>query len=128
MATVIELSSPMPQTQRGVSKLSLLTTFLLIASFLTFGLKVAPLYVDDNVITGICSELIESGEIDGMNVRDLRTRVNNSLRINNVMDFDTSAITLTRENGQAIISIEYERRVELVANLDVVARFSHRIP
>jgi hypothetical protein len=117
----------MPKAQRGVSKLGLLMTFLLITSFLTFGLKVGPLYIDDNVITGVCNDLIETGEIDDMNVRDLRTRVNNSLRINNVTDFDTSAITLARENGQAIITIEYERRVELIANLDVVARFNHRI-
>ncbi|MBT5718208.1 MAG: DUF4845 domain-containing protein, partial [Gammaproteobacteria bacterium] len=46
-----------------------------------------------------------------------------TLRINNITDFDLSNITLRKESDQAIISIAYERRVELIANLDVVAKF-----
>jgi hypothetical protein len=49
--------------------------------------------------------------------------VSNTLRINNVTDFDLSSITTRKENDQAIIIIAYERRVELAANLDVVAKF-----
>jgi len=98
--------------------------FILIMSFLTFGLKVVPLYVDHNLITGVCEELIESGEAANMTTTDIRQRVSNTLRINNVTDFDLSAITVRKENDQAIITIAYERRVELVANLDVVAKFN----
>ena len=97
--------------------------FILIVSFLTFGLKVVPLYVDHNLITGVCEELIENGEAANMTTTDVRQRVSNTLRINNIRDFDLSAITMRKENDQAIITIAYERRVELVANLDVVAKF-----
>ena len=48
--------------------------------------------------------------------------VSNTLRINNVTDFAPSSITMGKGNDQAII-IAYERRVELAANLDVVAKF-----
>ena len=109
--------------QAGVSKFGMLMVFILIVSFLTFGLKVVPLYVDHNLITGICEELIENGEAANMTTRDVRQRVSNSLRINNITDFDLSAITVRKENDQAIITIAYERRVELAANLDVVAKF-----
>jgi len=109
--------------QAGVSKFGMLMMFILIAAFLTFGLKVAPLYVDHNLITGVCEELIENGEAANMTTSDVRQRVSNSLRINNITDFNLSAITVRKENDQAIISIAYERRVELIANLDVVAKF-----
>lgn len=109
--------------QAGVSKFGMLMVFILIVMFLTFGLKVAPLYVDHNLVTGICEELIQSGEATNMTLSDIRERVSNTLRINNVTDFNLSSITLRRENDQAIISIVYERRVELIANLDVVAKF-----
>jgi len=46
--------------------------------------------------------------------------VSNTLRINNVIEFGLSSITMRKENGQAIIIIAYERRVELTANLDTV--------
>ena len=98
--------------------------FIVIVSFLTFGLKVVPLYVDHNLITGVCEGLIESGEAANMTTTDIRERVSNTLRINNVYDFDLSAITARKENDQAIITIAYERRVELAANLDVVAKFN----
>lgn len=112
------------KAQRGVSKFGLLMMFVLIAGFLTAGLKVAPLYVDHNLITGICEELVENGEAVNMTITDVRNRVSNSLRINNVTGFDLSDITMRKENNQAIITIDYERRVALVANLDIVAKFN----
>lgn len=109
--------------QAGVSKFGMLMVFILVATFFTFGLKVVPLYVDHNLITGVCEELIESGEADNMTVSDIRQRVSNTLRINNVSGFNLSSITMRRENDSPIITIAYERRVELAANLDVVAVF-----
>ena len=58
-----------------------------------------------------------------MTVSDVRNRVANSLRINNVTGFELSNIGLRRGNGVPIITVAYERRVELIANLDVVAKF-----
>ena len=98
--------------------------FILVVSFLTFGLKVVPLYVDHNLVSGVCEELIENGEAANMTITEIRQRVSNTLRINNVTDFDLSSITLRKENDQAIITIAYERRVELAANLDVVAKIN----
>ena len=49
--------------------------------------------------------------------------VSNTLRINNVIEFGLSSITMRKENDQAIIIIAYERRVELAENLYVVAKF-----
>ena len=109
--------------QLGVSKLGLLVLFILIAGFLTAGLKVAPFYVDHNLITGICEELIENGQADTMSITEIRERVSNSLRINSVRGFDLSDIKKRTENGNPIITIAYERRVELIGNLDVVAKF-----
>lgn len=117
-------SIPSMQSQLGVSKFGLLMLFVLISGFLTVGLRVAPLYVDHNLITGICEELIENGQANSMTITDVRNRVSNSLRINSIVGFDLSDITMRKENNQSIITIDYERRVELVANLDIVARFN----
>ena len=113
--------------QNGVSRFGLLMLFLLIGGFLTFGLKVGPIYIDYNVITGICRELLSSGEAEDMSTREIRERVGNALRINNISDFDLSSIRLQRESNRPLITIEYERRVELVGNLDIVAKFDHSL-
>jgi len=109
--------------QRGVSKFGLMMLFIMIMIFLTVGLKVIPIYVDHNLITGICEDLIENGEAVNMTTTELRARVSNGLRINNIRDFDLSSIRLRKQNNKPIITINYERRVELIANLDVVAKF-----
>ena len=85
--------------QQGVSKLGLLVMFFLVAVFLTAGLKVVPLYIDHNLIVGICDKLIETGEAENMTITDIRLRVSRTLRINNVRDFDLNSITLRRENS-----------------------------
>lgn len=113
------------ENQTGVSKLGLVVMFLLIALFLTAGLKVVPLYIDHNLVTSVCKALIENGEADNMTLTDIRNRVSNTLRINNVYGFDLNSISLRRENNKAIIMLNYERRVELFANLDVVAKFDN---
>ena len=109
--------------QASVSKFGLFVGFILIMLFITFGLKVVPLYLDHNLISGVYEELIENGGAANMTITEIRQRVSNTLRINNVTDFDLSSITTRKENDQAIIIIAYERRVELAANFDVVAKF-----
>jgi hypothetical protein len=121
--TMKQLNKKSLRHQVGASKFGLLMIFILLAVFFTFGLKVVPLYVDHNLVTGICKKLIENGEAENMTVNYIRQRVLNTLRINNITDFNLSSITLRKESDQAIISIAYEHRVDLKANLDVVAKF-----
>ena len=109
--------------QRGVSKTGLLLLVVMLGLFFTFGLKVGPIYVDHNLITGLCQDLIDNGEANNMTIGDVRNRVSNTLRINNVTDFDLSSIRMRKESGEAIITIAYEKRVPLIANLDIVAVF-----
>lgn len=109
--------------QRGISKLGLLMLLVLITGFFTVGMKLGPIYIDHNLITGISQDLIDNGEASNMTVGDLRQRVSDGLRVNNIRGFDLTDITMRKDNGNPIITIAYERRVELVANLDVIATF-----
>lgn len=118
-----ELKVSSLKRQVGASKLGLLMTFLLIAFFLSFGLKVGPLYLDHNIVTSYTETLLESGELGSMSTSELRRKVGDNLRINNVMNFDTTSIRLSKEDDKPVVTIAYEKRVELFLNLDVVAKF-----
>ncbi len=117
------LTSNSLRRQQGVSKSGLLLLVVLITLFFTVGLKVGPLYVDHNLITGICQDMIDNGEAANMTITDVRESVAATLRINNVTGFDLADIRMRKENGNAIITIAYERRLPLFANLDIVAVF-----
>ena len=113
--------------QRGISSAGVLLIAVLLGLFFTVGLKVGPLYVDHNLITGLCQDLIDNGEANGMTVTEVRDRISSTLRINNVTDFDLNSIRTRKENGEAIITVGYEKRVPLIANLDIVATFDESL-
>jgi hypothetical protein len=113
--------------QRGISSAGVLLIAVLLGLFFTVGLKVGPLYVDHNLITGLCQDLIDNGEANGMTVTEVRDRISSTLRINNVTDFDLNSIRMRKENGEAIITVAYEKRIPLIANLDIVATFDESL-
>jgi len=113
--------------QRGISSDGALLIALLLGLLFTVGLKVGPLYVDHNLITGLCQDLIDNGEANSMAVTEVRDRISSTLRINNVTEFDLNSIRLRKENGEAIITVAYEKRVPLIANLDIVATFDESL-
>ena len=113
--------------QRGISLAGVLLIVVLLGLFFTVGLKVGPLFVDHNLITGLCQDLIDNGEANGMTVTEVRDRISSTLRINNVTDFDLNSIRMRKENGEAIITVAYEKRVPLIANLDIVATFDESL-
>ncbi len=113
--------------QRGISSAGVLLIAVLLGLFFTVGLKVGPLYVDHNLITGLCQDLIDNGEANGMTVTEVRDRISSTLRINNVTDFDLNSIRMRKDNGEAIITVAYEKRVPLIANLDIVATFDESL-
>jgi hypothetical protein len=113
--------------QKGFSKIGLLLTLVILICVLTFGLKVLPIYIDHNYVKNIAQELVESGEAAGMTQAEVRNYIASGMRVNNVHDFDLDAITSTRSNGNATIGIEYEKRVPLVSNIDVIVSFADRI-
>lgn len=113
--------------QNGFSKFGLLMTLVVLVTTLTFGLKVLPIYIDHNFVRGLAESLVESGRAATLTQAEIRGEVSNSLRVNNIRDFDLNSITSTRANGAAVITIVYERRVPLFSNLDVVVSFDDRI-
>ena len=113
--------------QQGISSAGVLLIAVFLGLFFTVGLKVGPLYVDHNLITGLCQGLIDNGEANSMTVTEVRDRLSSTLRINNVPDLDLNSIRLRKENGEAIITVAYEKRVPLIANLDIVATFDESL-
>lgn len=114
-------------SQHGFSKFGLLMTLVVLVTGLTFGLKVLPIYIDHNFVRGQAEALVESGRAATLTQAEIRGEIGNSLRVNNIREFDLNSITSTRNNGVAVISIVYERRVPLFSNLDVVVSFDDRI-
>jgi hypothetical protein len=118
--------SSLPRSQRGFSKFGLLLLVVLVSG-LTFGLRILPVYLDHNFVKGVAEDLVASGRAATLTQAQMREEIANGLRVNNVRDFNLNSITLQRENASPVLVIDYERRVPLVGNVDVINSFDDRI-
>ncbi len=117
----------LPRSQRGISRFGHLLLLIVLVGGLTFGLKIVPVYLDHNFVKGAVEDLIASGRAASLTQAEVREEIASALRVNNVRDFNLNSITLQRENASPVLVIDYERRVPLVGNIDVIISFDDRI-
>ena len=114
----------MPQKQQG----SFYSTIIIVAIFgfvLTAALKVAPLYMDNNVVVDTMEGIIANNDITEMTVAEIRSNLSRTLMVNNV-DLPGDAIKDVREGNKDYIVISYERRTPLFYNISAVVAFHNR--
>lgn len=114
----------MPKTQVG----GFYSTVIIVAMFglfLTAGLKLAPLYMDNNVIVDAMEGVIANNDISGMSVGEIRSALSRTLIVNNV-DLPGDAMTEVREGSTDYIVISYESRTPLFYNISAVVAFENR--
>jgi|SRR5688500_681311 hypothetical protein len=114
-------------SQRG----SYYTGILMFAMFvllLVCGMKIAPAYIDNNIIRNSVENLATTGELRSMTLAELRTTLMRNLNTNNIKDFDASNVVINREGNAEFVDINYEKRIHLFRNIDAVVSFSERFP
>jgi hypothetical protein len=110
--------------QRG----SIYTTMILaalVAIFLVVVLKIAPAYIDNNVIRNAMQGIQADNDIAAMSLPQLRTLLMRTLNTNRI-DFDSSNIVVVRVGTNEYVDINYETRVPLFYNVDAVVKFQNR--
>ena len=110
--------------QSGVTILGFMLILLVGAFLLTAGFKLGPLYIDNQFIR----ESIESLENENyreMTDRQIKAYISNTFIINNIRDLDGRDIIISREKHRLFVSLDYEKRVNFMGNLDVVVSFEN---
>lgn len=107
----------------GMSSISLLMLIVVVAFFGLCGFKLAPLYMDNFTLNSTLKNLdVPRGQLNDMTSTEIRDAMGKAFAVNGVTrqprDFNIS-----RDSGRVTISIDYEERVPLIYNLDVVATF-----
>jgi len=114
----------LPQRQQG----SFYSTVIIVAMFgifLTAALKIAPAYMDNNVIKNTMEGITANNDLSEMTITDIRDSMMKTLNINNVA-LNGDALQLVQEGSREYVDINYERRVPLFYNISAVVSFNHR--
>lgn len=115
----------MKHSQQGVTFIGLMIILMLIAFFTLITLKILPIYMDDWKVSSLLDGFKEEPLITQKSPAEVRTLIGRRMKIGYVDHVKLAQFDVEKKDGKLILSIEYEYRVNLVGNLDVIAAFNH---
>ncbi len=114
--------------QAGMGWLGWTVIVLMAGSVGLFGLRLVPIYMDYFHVLDVARTLSREAGVAQKNKNELRTLVAQRFRQNNLYKMQPSVLKFSKGAGQRlIVHIDYEERVNLFANIDIVAVFDKRI-
>lgn len=121
---MITMHKPLPRKQQG-SFYSTVVIVVMFGIFLTASLKIAPTYMDNNVIQNAMEGIAANNDMAEMSLAEIRSNLMRTLNTNNV-DLDASKVLLVSEGNKDYIEINYTSEVPLFYNISAVMSFENR--
>ncbi len=118
-----------PARQRGMSSIVFLIVAGAGALALVCALKILPLYIEnwsiDSILDGVAEEYLASKE--SSTSKSLRSSIAKRFNINQINGISSKDIEIERTKSHYLVSANYERRVALFGNIDVVVKFENNV-
>ena len=113
----------MKRMQRGMTMLGFLITLSVVILFIFCGMKIVPMYIEFYSVKKMLATISNNPEAASAPKDKIRALFARSLQIDYVKIIKPEMLKIeTTESGYNLV-MDYERREELVANLDVVGKF-----
>lgn len=111
--------------ENGMTYLGMLIMLIVIAFFAIVLIKVAPLYMEHFKVKSSLDSLAQEAKDDQsvLSPIEIEKHLLNRLSINDVQHVTKDDIKITRDGRKMVVEVDYEARVTLFDNLDLVARF-----
>ena len=111
--------------QSGMATVPTLFLVAIVGFFFTVTLKLAPHYLDNQMIQATLNQVGES-DINGKSDTEIRNKIANFFTINNIRDVNIATIAIDRVDTATRIGLDYEKRIVMFGNVDVVLSFSNQ--
>jgi len=111
--------------QQGWSMWSLAFTLAIIASIAALGLKIIPLYMDNGTIRSVVKSVEQDRTLSDMSYDEISKKILKKLSINSIRWLKYDDIEFIEEDTHTELRIDYEKRIELVANIDLILTFEN---
>ena len=113
--------------QRGMTLLGFLMVLVIVAFFLFIGMKLFPVYSEYYGVRTSLKALQQEPGIASKTPDQVRALLDNKFYISYVTTPKAKDIKITRRGGEYIVQVKYERRGNLVYNLDYIASFDKTV-
>lgn len=112
-------------TQRGFISFPTMCTVALLGLIVIIGLKVGPVYLDHQTLSSVVnSVLAEASEGKRPSKKTVRKMINNRLMTNRIEFLKQTDMVIERGKSTMSVVLDYERRVPVMFNVDLVAKFN----
>ncbi|WP_172962265.1 DUF4845 domain-containing protein [Hydrocarboniclastica marina] len=113
------------RVQTGASTLATLLVLLSAALLLVAAVKIIPIYVDDYTVQEMMESLSNDEETRTLSMRELKDRIQRRMGVNSVKVIKATDIKLEQEGQTMKMTVNYEVRTNLFANIDALVHFDH---
>jgi len=113
--------------QKGMTAIGWMLVLGLIAFFTLITLRMVPLYLEFGKVASTLESLKEQPNITQQTKSEIIKLVGKRFQVNDVKNVDPKRIKVSKDKGVLKVSISYERREHLAANVDIVATFEKQI-
>jgi hypothetical protein len=97
---------------------------LAIASFgLTCFFRIGPVFLDFWNTKGAIEAVVNGGKVGAMSQDEVRRALQSQLDVSMINTISAKDVRITETRGQRELDASYEKRVPLLANIDVVVKF-----
>jgi hypothetical protein len=113
----------MRKRQLGVSLKSAIFWMCLLGFFGVMAAKLFPAYAEYYTVKKMLRAMDEAGDLKG-NVRDIRNSFDKRNAIEDVKNVRPDDLEITKEGGEAVVSVSWSVRVPMVSNVSACLDFS----
>lgn len=117
-----------PKSQLGMSTSNLILVIGLIGFFLTLLFKLGPAYLDNKGVRAAMKSMVTNyPEIHEMEKDRIHSQLSSYFTINGIRDINVKDIKIVRNAERTLLNHEYEKRIHLFLNIDVVLSFRNQM-
>lgn len=111
-----------------MSSLGMLAIVGIAAFILTCLFRLGPAYLDDRFVSGALKSMGTSEpDLAALSNGEIRSKLVKAFNLNNIRGEVTKHIEIKRGDGKVLVNINYEKRIHMFMNIDVVLTFANQL-
>ncbi|HEX7029658.1 MAG TPA: DUF4845 domain-containing protein [Gammaproteobacteria bacterium] len=112
--------------QLGMTFMGYVLLLAVIGFFAVMAMKLVPLYLEYQSIVRIMDGVAAESDANTSPV-SLRSTIGKRLDVNNIVRVGPRDFRIQRDDGEAMLTIEYEARTKFIGNLWFLLEFDHAV-
>ncbi|WP_298634419.1 DUF4845 domain-containing protein [uncultured Umboniibacter sp.] len=116
----------MQRFQRGMSFYGMCLVIVIAVFFGMLAVKLGPYYLDNTLLVSSVQKVFDSRTED-TTLSEFREGISKAMVIDNISPQARNALVIAREDEILVVTANYEVRIDLFYNIDVVLSFENEI-